>query len=269
MTAAEGAPPGAGEPGTGEPGAGQPAADGGPPDAGQPGAGQPDAGQPGSGQPGAGPPGVGQPGSGQPGAGPPGVGQPGSGQPGAGPPGVDRSGPDARPQRWSEPARDLPLASAAELRRAFRRHAAGVAIVTAAGRGGPVGFTATSVVSVSVEPPLLSFNIGRTSSSWPALAAARHVGVHVLTGEQEELAARFARRGADRFAPPTVWVPGPRRVPLLADTAVWLVAAVEQRVPAGDHIIVVARVLHVGGWHDGAQPLLYHDGGYLPPGRPA
>jgi flavin reductase (DIM6/NTAB) family NADH-FMN oxidoreductase RutF len=247
MTAAEGVPPGAGQPAAdrGLSGAAQPAADVGPPDVGPPDVGPPDVGQPGAGQPG------------------------GSGPPGSGPSAAGRSGPEARSQRWSEPARDLPLASAAELRRAFRRHAAGVAIVTAAGRGGPVGFTATSLVSVSVEPPLLSFNIGRTSSSWPALATARHVGVHVLTGQQEELAARFARPGEDRFAPPTVWVPGPRRVPLLADTAVWLVAAVEQRVPAGDHIIVVARVLHVGGWQDGAQPLLYHDGSYLPPGQPA
>jgi flavin reductase (DIM6/NTAB) family NADH-FMN oxidoreductase RutF len=156
-----------------------------------------------------------------------------------------------------------------ELRRAFRRHAAGVAVVTAAGRTGPVGFTATSLVSVSVEPPLLSFNIARASSSWPAVAVARHVGVHVLTRHQQELATRFARPGADRFAAPTVWVPGPRRVPLLADTAVWMVAAIEQRVSAGDHVIVVARVLHAGGWREGTQPLVYYDGGYLPPDPPS
>ena len=166
-------------------------------------------------------------------------------------------------QHWSEPARGLPLASAPELRRAFRRHAAGVAVVTAAGLDGPVGFTATSLVSVSVEPPLISFNLSRGASSWPTISVASHVGVHVLAGHQRELAARFARSGDDRFAPPTVWVPGPRRVPLLADTAVWLVSSIEHQLPAGDHVIVVARVLHVGGWQpDGVEPLIYHDGQY-------
>lgn len=86
------------------------------------------------------------------------------------------------------------------LRSVFRRHAAGVAVITARGPGGPAGFTATSLTSVSARPPLLSFGIGAGSSSWPAVSEAEHVGVHVLGEHQEELAATFARSGADRFA---------------------------------------------------------------------
>ncbi|MGW1927187.1 flavin reductase, partial [Streptomyces massasporeus] len=84
------------------------------------------------------------------------------------------------------------------LRSVFRRHAAGVAVVTAHGER-PVGFTATSLNSVAAEPPLISFGVGTTSSSWPVLAEAEHIGVHILGEHQQELAATFARSGADRF----------------------------------------------------------------------
>lgn len=88
------------------------------------------------------------------------------------------------------------------LRSVFRRHAAGVAVITAAGER-PVGFTATSLNSVAAEPPLVSFGVGTASSSWPVLAEAEHVGVHILGEHQRELAATFARSGADRFGPST------------------------------------------------------------------
>ena len=147
-------------------------------------------------------------------------------------------------------------------RAVFRRHAAGVAIVTAAGAAGPVGFTAASVTSVAADPPLLSFNLSRTASSWPAVSTAGHVGVHVLAGDQEELAALFARPGADRFGS-TSWSPGPYGVPLLDGCAGRMVAAVEQLVAAGDHAIVVARLLRASVTAPAAGPLIRHDGRYL------
>jgi hypothetical protein len=94
------------------------------------------------------------------------------------------------------------LASPDLLRSVFRRHAAGVAVITARGETGPVGFTATSVASVSADPPMLSFGIGTGASSWPAIAATEYVGVHVLGEHQQELATTFARSGADRFGAP-------------------------------------------------------------------
>ncbi|MET7377275.1 flavin reductase family protein [Streptomyces sp. NPDC005526] len=145
------------------------------------------------------------------------------------------------------------------LRSVFRRHAAGVAVVTARGDAGPVGFTATSLTSVSADPPLLSFGIGTGGSSWPAISGTDHVGVHILGEHQRELAARFARSGADRFGPATAWREGPEGVPVLDDVLAWLVCRIVGRVPAGDHRIVVAEV--VLGDPDGAgRPLLYHQG---------
>ncbi|EPJ40227.1 putative Actinorhodin polyketide dimerase [Streptomyces afghaniensis 772] len=151
------------------------------------------------------------------------------------------------------------LATPDLLRSVFRRHAAGVAVITARGDAGPVGFTATSLASVSAEPPLLSFGVGTGSSSWPAIEAAGHVGVHILGEHQQELAATFARSGADRFAPPTAWRDGPEGVPVLDGVPAWLVGRVVARVPAGDHRIVIAEVVH--GDHTGTgRPLLYHQG---------
>ncbi|KFG76886.1 flavin reductase family protein [Streptomyces mutabilis] len=154
-----------------------------------------------------------------------------------------------------------PLATADLLRSVFRRHAAGVAVITARGDTGPAGFTATSLTSVSTEPPLLSFGIGTGSSSWPTVSEAEYVGVHVLGEHQEELAATFARSGADRFAAPTAWREGPEGVPVLDDVLAWLVCRVVARVPAGDHRVVLAEVL-LGDPAGAGHPLLYHQGRY-------
>jgi len=167
---------------------------------------------------------------------------------------------DVSPLTLTAEARGHPTDTPEDLRLAFRRHASGVAVITVPSPAGPVGFTATSLASVSARPPRLSFNISQDSSSWPALTRAGHVGVHILHARQEDLAARFATRGIDRFAEPTSWRLGPRRVPLLDGVAAWLVAAIDQRIVVGDHAIVVARVLHVGLDDDQRPPLLHHDG---------
>ncbi|MCT9082124.1 flavin reductase family protein [Streptomyces fulvoviolaceus] len=151
------------------------------------------------------------------------------------------------------------LASPDLLRSVFRRHAAGVAVITARGDAGPVGFTATSLTSVSAEPPMLSFGIGTGASSWPAIAGADRVGVHILGEHQQELAATFARSGADRFGAPTSWRQGPEGVPVLDDVLAWLVCRVVARVPAGDHRIVLAEV-ELGDPAGPGRPLLYHQG---------
>jgi flavin reductase (DIM6/NTAB) family NADH-FMN oxidoreductase RutF len=170
--------------------------------------------------------------------------------------------PSGRPLAQA-PLPDLPEAGPDELRRVFRRHAAAVAVVTVSQQGTPVGLLVTSLASVSASPPLISFNVARASSGWAAIEVADHVGVHVLGSDQEELARRFARPGADRFAAPTAWQSGPHDVPVLGGTAAWAVAVVDQRIPAGDHVIVVARLLHADT-QDDSGPLVHHDGEYRP-----
>ncbi|GHH72257.1 flavin-dependent reductase [Streptomyces sulfonofaciens] len=156
--------------------------------------------------------------------------------------------------------RRTPLDAPDLLRAVFRRHAAGVAVITAQGES-PVGFTATSLTSVSAEPPLISFGISMIASCWPVISTAEYVGVHILGEDQRELAATFARSGADRFASPTRWSAGPEGVPVLADVPAWLVCRIAGRVPAGDHHIVLAEPL-AGDHTGGGRPLLYHEGGF-------
>ncbi|WP_435822187.1 flavin reductase family protein [Actinacidiphila alni] len=158
-----------------------------------------------------------------------------------------------------------PALDPAVFRSVFRRHAAGVAVITAAGPD-PVGFTATSLTSVSAEPPLLSFGISLGSSSWPTVSRTPYVGVHILGDHQEVLAGTFARSGADRFGPATDWAPGPHGVPVLGEVSAWLVCRVVARIPAGDHRIVVAQAV-AGDPRGPGGPLLYHRGGFNALGR--
>ncbi|GAA1861566.1 flavin reductase family protein [Asanoa iriomotensis] len=142
----------------------------------------------------------------------------------------------------------------------LRRHAATVTVVTAPGTP-PAGFTATSFTSVSLRPPLVSFCLDRASSSWPTLARASHVGVHLLGEGQQDVARTFATSGIDRFTAYADWRLGPFGVPLLAAPVAWLLCRVTERVTAGDHAIVLAEP--VDGEHDeSGRPLLYHMGAY-------
>ncbi len=153
-----------------------------------------------------------------------------------------------------------------DFRRAFRRHAAGVAVVTFMTAEGPRGFTATSVTSVSLQPPLVSFAVSATSSTFAAMSDADSCVIHLLGHEQDVVARRFAQRGVDRFAPPIAWSTLPSGEPLLAGATAWLRCAVRQRIPVGDHTLVIAEALEVH--EDGAAPgLVYHDGLYHPVGR--
>jgi flavin reductase (DIM6/NTAB) family NADH-FMN oxidoreductase RutF len=147
-------------------------------------------------------------------------------------------------------------------RAAMRHHAGGVAVVTVAGSDRPVGFTVTSLTAASLHPPLLSFYAAHDSRSWPALKAADHVGVHLLGAAHRDVGALFSRRGADRFAPPTRWTPGPGGVPLLADATVRIVCAKREIVPVGDHFLIVGEVLAVDSTGPGGDPLMYAHGDF-------
>jgi flavin reductase (DIM6/NTAB) family NADH-FMN oxidoreductase RutF len=145
-------------------------------------------------------------------------------------------------------------------RSVFRRYAAGVVIVTADAGFGPAGFTATSLASISLDPPLVSFALSTGASSWPTIAAASTVVVNFLSVEQHALAGRFATSGIDRFAAPTRWSRLPGGEPLLDDGVGHLHGSVRYRYPAGDHTLVVVQVERATIADH--PPLVYHEGGY-------
>lgn len=142
----------------------------------------------------------------------------------------------------------------------FRHHPGGVAVITLRGPHGPVGFTATSVISVSADPPLLAFSVAATSSARGAIDAADAAVVNFLAEGQRELANRFARRGVDRFAG-VDWHPLPTGEPLLLGTTGWIRGQIDARVPVGDSLLVT---VHADLAHQSSAPapLLYVDRGY-------
>ncbi|AWK70775.1 MULTISPECIES: flavin reductase family protein [Rhodococcus] len=158
--------------------------------------------------------------------------------------------------------------SAEDYRAALRRHPAGVTIVTLDSEAGPVGFTATSFASVSLNPPLVSFNIAHSSSSIGALHSADSLVIHLLGEHQQHLAQRFARSADQRFADRSLWARLDTGEPVLHGTPSWLRVTVDQLIPVGDHTLVIGLVTRVHAEDDdesAAAPLLYHEGRYYRP----
>lgn len=169
---------------------------------------------------------------------------------------------NAKPENPPPPAAAVEESFSQTFREVFRRHAAGVAILTVNYGGRPFGFTATSVASLSAEPPRFTFNMSRTSSSWPAVANSTYLGVHMLGLENRELAERFART-KDRFSGDH-WETGPCGVPLLKDVPAYLVGRIELRLSFENNAIVVVEVVD-GSLGEEKAPLLYHSGSYVRP----
>lgn len=154
-----------------------------------------------------------------------------------------------------------PQLTAAQFKDVFRRHPAGVAVVTLLGDDGPVGFTATSVISVSAAPPLLAFSLASTSSSWAALSRARTLAISFLADGQDHVSARFATSGIDRFADGG-WTALPTGEPVVDGAVSWVRGRVVQRTPVGDSYLVSVRALAHGRTADERTPLVYHDRTY-------
>jgi len=136
----------------------------------------------------------------------------------------------------------------------------GVTVVTAIDDDGPVGFTAQSFTSLSLDPPLVIVCPGKGSTTWPRIEAAGAFCVNVLAEDQEELCRGFAMRGGEKFAG-VGYTPAPRTgAPLLAGVLAWVDCRLEHIHDGGDHVIVVGRVLDLGLAE--GRPLLFYRGGF-------
>jgi flavin reductase (DIM6/NTAB) family NADH-FMN oxidoreductase RutF len=167
------------------------------------------------------------------------------------------------PLRMSDLLPDLlpeaPTFSGAQFRAALGMFATGVTIVTARAPGGqPVGLTVNSFASVSLAPPLVSWNLALGSGSLAVFEQGTHCAVNVLGAGQQALALRFASAGVDRWAGVS-WRPGVAGAPLLADAVAHFECETVARHPAGDHVILIGRVEHCDH-RAGAAPLLFHGG---------
>ncbi|CAN5422852.1 flavin reductase family protein [soil metagenome] len=146
--------------------------------------------------------------------------------------------------------------SPTSLREAFGHFPSGVIAIAAEVDGVRVGLAASTFVPVSLDPPLVSFCVQNSSTTWPKLKDLPLLGISLL-GEAHDAAARtLAAKTGDRFAGlNTVSTDG--GAVFIDGTSVWLESAIEQEVPAGDHVIVVLRV-HAVTLHDEVAPIVFH-----------
>ncbi|MCP2307059.1 flavin reductase family protein [Kitasatospora paracochleata] len=161
-----------------------------------------------------------------------------------------------------------PTASPDEFRAALSQLASGVTLVTAHDPedGEDVGMTATSFLSVSLEPPLVLISVREDSRMDELLARTDTWAVSLLAEQQRTLASRFAMKGrlSDRllFAD-TPHHRGPHSGAPLVDGALATVECrTEQRIPAGDHTLVLGRVLEATVPDPSGRPLLYFRSAY-------
>ena len=148
-----------------------------------------------------------------------------------------------------------------EFRRSLGQFATGVTVVTCcASDGSPRGITANSFSSVSLDPPLVLWNIAKVSHSLGAYLDAKRFAIHVLRADQRSYAEHFARTDHTVYNGIDYEV-SPDNVPLIPDVLARFDCETEVIHDAGDHHIIIGRVLaHVCGY---GSPLLFHGGEYV------
>jgi flavin reductase (DIM6/NTAB) family NADH-FMN oxidoreductase RutF len=130
------------------------------------------------------------------------------------------------------------------LRSAFGTFMTGVTVVTALDHNNaPVGFTANSFTSVSLDPPLLLVCLAKSSSNYSTLTESTGFAVNVLAEGQIDLSNTFARPSEDRFAD-VPWTPGPFGAPILSGVTAWFDCSLHKVVDGGDHVILMGEVQH-------------------------
>jgi len=153
--------------------------------------------------------------------------------------------------------------TAADFRHAIGHFATGVTIVTSVGADGePVGTTANAVSSLSLDPPLLLVCFDRSSVTLRAVRDHGAFVVNVLAAPQRHLSANFARRGLAATWDQVRHHAGPTGSPRLDGVLAAIECTVEERLPGGDHEIIVGRVQDVETNGKNARPLLFWRGGY-------
>ncbi len=146
-------------------------------------------------------------------------------------------------------------------RSAMRSQVCGVAVVTTT-VDGPVGFCASSLASISLDPPVVSFAVRRDAASGRAWGGSEGGLVHLLHDRQVPLARAFATTGADRFGGRFPWTWSVEGYPELVDRLTLLAVRTVTRHLVGDHVVVLAMVTRVESSPAPARPLAYHDGAF-------
>lgn len=149
---------------------------------------------------------------------------------------------------------------AAQFRTLLGRFATGVAVLTARRSDGqPVGMTASSIASASLDPPLVLVCVDRQHDIHPVLEGRVPFALSVLAGDQEDVSRRFAAYDGDRFAGVGFHEAG-HGLPVIDGAVAHVECAWHSSFPAGDHTVFLGRV--IGGAATDHRPLIHYRGGY-------
>lgn len=148
----------------------------------------------------------------------------------------------------------------ARFRHVLGHFCTGVTVVTGHGEDGPVGFACQAFAALSLDPPLVLFCPAKSSRTWPVIEAAGHFAVNVLGDEQRAVSTVFGSRGMDKFSG-VDWGSAVSGAPVIDGALAWMDCAIDAVHDAGDHLIVVGRVLELGATR-AERPLLFYRGAY-------
>lgn len=131
------------------------------------------------------------------------------------------------------------------LRDVLSRFASGVTVTTTrTGDGSPIGITASSFTSLSLEPPLVLVCVAQSARSFAHLSECEAFGVSILAANQSDIAERYATAGALKFTDEDHFNGAASGVPLIRDALSHLECVRHQTIPGGDHVILVGQVIH-------------------------
>ena len=159
-----------------------------------------------------------------------------------------------------EASTNFPEIDPRELRNALGGFITGVTVVTTEVDGTPIGFTASSFTSVSLSPPLVLVCIGKSSSNFTAFTGTDHFCINILAEGQRDVSQQFSAKNVDRFANLN-WTSGVLGSPVIEDSIASFQCTLHQRVDAGDHDILIGRVVKFD--QGKGSPLGYCRGNYV------
>ncbi|MBC3190389.1 flavin reductase family protein [Pseudonocardia sp. C8] len=121
----------------------------------------------------------------------------------------------------------------------------------------PQGLVVGTFQSLSLTPPMVAFSVDRSSSSWPKVRTAGRLGASVLAAGQEPVCQALSRKQPNKFAD-VAWHLSEYRTPRIAGAHAWIDCAITHELDGGDHVIVLAEVLHMEAGE--GDPLVFHRG---------
>jgi flavin reductase (DIM6/NTAB) family NADH-FMN oxidoreductase RutF len=151
----------------------------------------------------------------------------------------------------------------ARFRKTLGHFCTGIVVITSHDCGQPVGFTAQSLVSLSLDPPLVGFSPSKTSETWPRLRNAKRFCINILSDDQRDICNAFSRRADDRFAN-IGWSNCGSGLPVLDGALAYISCNLESEHDTGDHFFVVGAVKELEILRPENEPLLFFRGEIRP-----